>query len=320
MLRRAAVAAIAATIVLACATTRAPASRVTIGMGEQWPMMFSDPYWERLGLRDARVLADWDALSYRRQTAALDAWMASARASRTRVMLSFKYSRHNGGYGGTRGFPTPREFRTAFRAFRKRYPEVHAWTVWNEGNHGHGFSSRHPGRVARLFDVAVRNCPRCRIIGADVLDIPNMIPWVQAFVRHARERPRLWGLHNYLDARRRTSFGTRALLAATRGHIWFTETGAWLLRRRYEPGKPVQEYRRSGRDVARSTRHVLRLACISRRIRRVYFYHWQAPSFVTTWDSGFINARGRPRPAYRVLRRQVRRADGPIVRCRSKSA
>jgi len=141
-----------------------------------------------------------------------------------------------------------------------------------------------------------------------------MIPWLRAFKRHARETPRIWGLHNYIDARRYSDEGTRAFLRETRGAVWFTETGGWLLRRRYVAGEAVEEFRRTHREVVRSTRHVLRLACSSPRIGRVYLYNWVAPWVTTTWDSGLITARGRARPAFRLLRRHVR-AHGPFAAC-----
>ena len=76
----------------------------------------------------------------------------------------------------------------------------------------------------------------------------------------------------------------------------------------------TREFRYSRRHAARATRHALRLACVSRRIRRVYLYHWQAPRPVTNWDSAFIDSRGRPRAAYRTLCRQLA---GGWNRCRS---
>jgi hypothetical protein len=305
---------ILALAVLACAAPAASGSPVAIGMGEQQPSMFSDQLWQRLGLRHARYLVAWDALEHPRQRAALDAWMAAANDSGTRVMLSFQHARRE--RRSAEGLPTREQFRSAFAGFRERYPEVDAWVVWNEANHPRSRSARHPGRVARFFDAAARACPWCRIVGADVLDISGMTAWVRAFQRHAHERPRIWGLHNYVDARRGTSSGTLALLAATRGQVWFTETGGWLLRRKYQRRVVVQELRNSPRAVAVATRHVLRLACASPRIRRVYLYNWQAPQLVTTWDSGFVGPRGGPRPAYEALLRQVRRAHGPFVRCR----
>ena len=309
MRRRLAAIALAGALLAAAAAADAPARRVPLGMGEQQPGMFLEPRYERLGLRHARVLADWDALTYRRQTRALDRWMREAEEADVRVLLSFRYSRH-------RRFPGPRTFEAAFRGFRERYPYVDTWGVWNEANHGDTHSARHPEQVARLYDAAVHECPTCRIIGADVLDSENMLPWVRRFKLAARRPVRLWGLHNYIDARRGSDRRTRAFLAETRGQVWFTETGAWLVRRRYDDrGRVVKTWRRTRAQSVRSIRHVMRLACLSPRIGRVYLYNWRAPWFVTTWDSGFVDRHGRPRPAYHLLREHVRRTGGPFVRC-----
>jgi len=44
-----------------------------------------------------------------------------------------------------------------------------------------------------------------------------------------------------------------------------------------------------------------KLVPLSRRITRVYLYHWNAVSG-DNWDSGLVDPRGRSRPALRVLR------------------
>jgi hypothetical protein len=76
------------------------AARIPLGMGEQQARMFEDPRWERLGLRHARVLVDWDALDYKRQRVALDEWMARARATGTRAR-----ARGSGACTSTTGSP-----------------------------------------------------------------------------------------------------------------------------------------------------------------------------------------------------------------------
>ena len=53
---------------------------------------------------------------------------------------------------------------------------------------------------------------------------------------------------------------------------------------------------------------MFRLANLSRRIRRVYFYHWSFPERLDRWDSAIMDRHGRPRPAYRVLRNHLLRA------------
>jgi hypothetical protein len=62
------------------------------------------------------------------------------------------------------------------------------------------------------------------------------------------------------------------------------------------------------KHAAKATKQVFKLVRLSPRIRRVYFYHWQpAKTFFPTWDSALVDKRGKPRPAYKVLRGWIRK-------------
>ena len=61
------------------------------------------------------------------------------------------------------------------------------------------------------------------------------------------------------------------------------------------------EFADSKTHAAKATRQVEKLARLSRRVQRVYFYHWVAPAPDATWDSALIDRRGRPRPSYKVV-------------------
>ena len=284
----------------------APSARAAgpvIGMGEQKPGMFSDPRFHRLGVRDVRYIAPWDVLRDADRLRWLDAWVATARLEGKRVLIGFQHSLRSRRLAHT--LPTPVQFERQFRRLRARYPFVRDWIAWNEANHPVSLTAHRPRRAARFFDAIARNCRGCRIVAADVLDVSGMPAWIRAFRRHAVHRPRIWGLHNYGDTNRFTVKNTRALLAATRGQVWFTETGGLVLRREYAGKRVKRVFRYSVRHAARATAHALRLACLSPRIRRVYFYHWRAPRPVTNWDSAFIGPRGATRPAYRTLRRKL---------------
>jgi hypothetical protein len=286
----------------------AAAARPAIGIGEQKPGMFADARWQRLGLRDVRYVAPWDALRDPAQRELLDAWMGAAHAAGARVLLGFAHSLRSERLART--LPRQREFEREFVRFRERYPWVRDWLAWNEANHPFALTAHRPRRAARYFDAVARNCRGCRVVAADVLDVHGMSDWVRAFQRHARHRPRIWGLHNYVDANSFGSGGTRALLALTRGKVWFTETGGLVMRREYARGRITREFRYSLRHAARATLHALDLARLSRRIRRVYLYHWQAPLPATNWDSGLLSPSGRTRPAYRALVRRLERRSG----------
>ena len=66
-----------------------------------------------------------------------------------------------------------------------------------------------------------------------MLDTLAMPIWVRKVEKRDEVRVKIWALHNYIDANRFRTRGTRSLLAATRktkSQIWFTETGG-LVRR-----------------------------------------------------------------------------------------
>ena len=299
MSRTTAVLAALLAVLAALGFARPAAARPAIGIGEQKAGMFADPRWSALGLPDVRYVTPWDTLSDPVRLERLDTWIAAADAAGARVLLGFENSARRARHA--RRPPSPRRFEREFVRFRARYPRVRDWIVWNEANHPLARTAHRPRLVARYFDAVTRHCRFCRVVGADVLDVSGMREWVQAFQRYARSRPQIWGLHNYVDANHFGSSGTRELLAITRGQVWFTETGGFVLRRKYRHGLVVQEFRYSLRHAARATLHALDLARLSRRIRRVYLYHWQAPDPVTSWDSALIGPGGQTRPAYWAL-------------------
>ena len=92
------------------------------------------------------------------------------------------------------------------------------------------------------------------------------------------------------------------MIKHAKGQIWFTETGGIVGRR----NKDKVGFPESAAHAAVATRWVFdELVPLSRRITRVYLYHWNAVRG-DNWDSGLIDARGRARPALRVVRTVLR--------------
>jgi Glycosyl hydrolase catalytic core len=303
-----------AALAVAAVMLAVPASRASarpagpaVGIAEQHATMFASPDWKRLGLADTRYLTPWDTLHDPRQLALLDNWIAAARAAHARVLIGFGHSLRTQQLAHT--LPTAAEMESEFRALRARYPWVRDWLAWNEANSPGGLTEHRPQRAAQYFDVLARNCPGCRIVAADVIDVGNMAGWVTRFRRAAHHTPRIWGLHNYTDANHLRSTTTRRFLKLTRGQVWLTETGGVVLRRTYRGTRVLHTYRYGVKHAAAATVQALRLGCLSRRIKRVYLYHWEAPTPVTSWDSAFVDGRGRTRPAYTALRRWLRAAN-----------
>jgi len=279
----------------------ARAADALVGVGEQHPAIFADPWWRELQTQRVRYIAAWDALRYDWSRAEVDAYLGAARAAGAEVLLGFGHSRTP---GRTHRAPTPRQFLGEFRRFRARYPWVREYLTWNEANHCSQPTCRRPDMAARYYNALRGACPDCTIVAADVLDTRRMPAWIKAFRHRARGRRLIWGLHNYIDANRFRTTGTRSLLRTVPGQVWFTETGGLVER---DNGSPV-EFPENKWHAARATRWVFqRLARLSPRVRRVYLYQWKPPPD-PTWDSALLGADGRPRPAYRVLSEHLRAA------------
>jgi hypothetical protein len=295
--------AAAALLLLPAAASAAPS---VVGIGEQSPSIFTDPSWQRLNSRDVRYIVSWDALRVPWQKAEVDAYLAAARDSGARVLLGFSRSR-SPKKSRRKYLPSPSRLRREFLAFRAHYPWVRTYLTWNEANHRGQPTWNRPDVVARYYDMLRRNCRSCTIVGPSVLDTLAMPAWVRQVERKSKHRVRIWALHNYIDANRFRTRGTRSLLNATRktkAKIWFTETGG-LVRR--DNGSRI-EFADSKAHAVKATRQVEKLARLSRRVQRVYFYHWVAPAPDATWDSALIDPRGRPRPSYKVVKTYIRRS------------
>ena len=314
-MRRVLCAAVAVLSLLAAPSAAYALRPVVVGIGEQNPGIFSSGPWYQLGARKVRYIVGWDALHVPWQRAEVDTYMSAARAAGADVLLGFGHARSSS-KARRKTLPTVRRYRREFLHFRKRYPFIRTYLTWNEANHPSQPTWNHPKRVGRFYDVLRHDCRRCTIVGPGVLDTATLRPWVKAVVRSARHRIGIWALNNYIDANRFRSTGTRALLSVTKARIWFTETGG-LVRR--DNGSRI-EFAESRKHAAKAARWVFKLARISPRIRRIYFYHWIAPRRTATWDSALIDRRGRPRPAYNVVRTYVDRIRAAARRRRAAAA
>ena len=121
--------------------------------------------------------------------------------------------------------------------------------------------------------------------------------------------PRIWGLHSYGDAnhfRPLSATVTRQLLRAVKGELWLTETGGIVrFATRYRGGKSGEA------RAARAVKRTFAIARTSSRVKRVYLYHWNSDPKFVTWDSAFVAANGRARPALDVLRKELNRRRHP---------
>ena len=286
---------------------------VLVGIADQKPDMFKDRRFGELGIATARLSVGWDVLTSRWQTAELDAWLQASRGAGVDPLISFGHSRTR-----RRLLPTPERFKYEFRQFRARYPWVRIFATWNEANHCGEPTCNRPELVAAYYRALRDECRSCTILPAELLDMPNIGRYVLAMRRKLGYTPKLWGLHNYVEANRFTTARLRAMLDATPGaELWLTETGG-LVARSNNSTTDIPEGPRHAGEVTRFIfDHILPG---NPRISRVYLYHWNAGPPGTTWDSALITPGGRRRTALDVLTRVIQDGARPQVSFRSPGA
>jgi hypothetical protein len=277
-----------ALLVLAALPAAAPA-KVAIGIADNKPQMFSDYRYRELGIKYARIDLAYDALTDPVLRPQVDAWMKAAQAAGTRPLITFDRSRRRTSYN-----PSPAQMAKSLKNLRARYPFLKEFATWNEAN-----INKRPETVARWYLALRKACPTCTILGADLIDRSNVGTWAQRFVKAAKRTPKVWGLHNYVDANTLKTTGTRKLLASVKGAVWFTETGGVVSRHN---GSGVKFPMSAGRAATVTKFLFSTLARLSPRVQRIYLYHWNTGvGDGTTWDSGLIGPDDKARPALQIL-------------------
>lgn len=278
----------------AAGTTAAPAGqRPVIGIGEQQAPMFADRRFAELGVKHVRLVASYDTTSVGFERQLVTAWIAAALRSGAEPFITFGHSRVK-----PQKLPSVSEYRAAFRAFRRRFPQVRVFAPWNEINHVSQPTSDAPRRAAEYYNAMKAECPACVVLAGDVLDQPGMVRYLREYQRHLDGTPAIWGLHNYADANRFRSSGLRAMLATVRGEVWLTETGGIV--------KFGRSFPRDEQRAARAVAYALKLARDNERVGRVYLYNWTGSNPADRFDAGFIAPGGTARPAYDVLREALK--------------
>jgi hypothetical protein len=282
---------------------------VIVGIGDQSASTFTDPLFTKLRVKRARFFPPWNVARSSFHRELLDRWLAAAEAADVKPLISFGNSEGSKCPRKPCKLPTLREYTKAFKAFRKRWPEVREISPWNEANHRSQPTFRQPKRAAQYYNIVRKYCRGCTIVAADVIDERNMERWLKDFKKVAK-KPRIWGLHNYRDTNKRKNQklgGTQRLLKAVKGKVWLTETGG-IVRFVLPGGKTL--FKKSERRANQATKRMFTLAKQYRsRIKRLYVYHWRAPVYSNEngrFDAGLIRNDGTARPAYRTVKRYLR--------------
>jgi hypothetical protein len=285
----------------------ASAHHLLVGIGDENPLMFTSHPWVVLQVHIARFFTAYDVASGHDPVALanLQAWLTAARAAGVQPLIAFYHNAQS-----PTVMPSVATYTQDMRDFVKEFPNVKVLQPWNEVNRGNvrargdNYDSPTPKQSAQYYLALKRVCPRCTVVGLDVLDSTNIgatLRYINAFKHFVgrKHMPHIWGLHNYSETNRFNDYGTKAILRDVPGQLWLTETGGLA---QFKPAFPYN----LGRQ-ARATRYMFALADSSSRITRLYVYSYfggAAPN--GGFDAGLTTAAGKPRPAYCVLYEHVR--------------
>lgn len=306
-------------LTLVMALLAAPAAadaKYRVGLGEQNAAMFAHPDWQALKLKRVRYIVPWN-WNRRNQGFVrheVETFMSRAREAKQDVLVTFTAAR--GCWTGSRYRkgrkkckpPKAKHYRKAVRQFDKLYPWVRTYSAWNEVNHKSQPTFKKPRLAVRYYEVLRRLARKrnFRVMAADVLDTSNMRRYLRKFMRRAKGKPRLWGLHNYQDVNRRTAKDTKRMLRTVPGHVWLTETGGIV--------KFLPSFKRSEKRAKRRTNWMFKIANrfdrrrsgMRSKVTRLFVYKWYGEERSARFDAGLVDPDGSRRKAFKTFRKHAR--------------
>lgn len=306
MLRRFALSLLALTALLVAAP--AAEAKIAFGVGDQSPAMFSNASWKSLKLKKTRYFIHWDAIDDREQRTKADAFIRAARKAKVKVLVHISTDDLREKKGR---LPTVAQYRSKVGKLVKRYRKlgVTEWGVWNEANHKTQPTWNNPKRAAQYFVAMKQLCKGCKIVALDVLDQDGYQRYIQRWGRFAGTHGRsakIIGIHNYSEVNRRRTTATTGIIREVRkfnrtAKFWYTETGGLA---RFE-ARGLDTY-----DLERQANRTQYMFDLAKRFRadaqRLYSYNWVGIDGQGRFDAGLANADGSPRPAYDVVKKNLR--------------
>jgi hypothetical protein len=315
MRNRTLAAALAAVVCLALAPAGAHAA-LSIGIAENQPTLFSDPLFQSLGAKYARVVMSYDVMtSGDDELQRVTDYLNAAQAAGVEPLVTFEHARGAAEVCKSRSnrnkrqckLPTPARYEQNFKLFHARFPFVRVFAPFNEINHFTQPTSRNPKAAARFTDIARKNCPTCKLVVADILDQADStkakrptyrktVRYIARFRRALKTKRTICGLHNYSDTNRFRDVGTKAIIRALGcREIWLTETGGIF---------KFASFKASESRQLKATKYMFRLATRNKRITRLYVYTWFG-NVTPRFDAGLV-ADGKARSSYFEVKKRIR--------------
>lgn len=292
-----ALAAVLSTLALAGPAASVAQAKPVIGFADQDPDTLLDPRFQKSGLKRMRIAVSYDQVRKGgKLLARQDAFFQRARAQGINVLVSFYRTSSCSPRCAARRLPTVSGFRSDFRRFRKRYPQIKTFSTWNEQNYPLAQpTGRNPKRTGQFYLMLRKECRgKCTVLTGDFRANGSKFDakWLKTFKKTIGGGSHKWGLISYPDVNKLQSKYTRKFLKDTkRGPVYITEVGALnRFGRFYKPSLSRQN------KVMKYT--MTKYRRVSGRIKSMYLYQWRAGGSREPFDSALISSNGKPRPAY----------------------
>lgn len=291
-------------------------AKLTIGIAENNPQMFTDPLFTQLGAEHSRVVVSWNVMTRRGddEINRVGWYLDAARAAGVRPLVTFEHARGDATICRKRKhrrkaqckLPSAKAYEKNLRLFKARFPDVRDVVAWNEINHFTQPTYKSPKAAARFTQIARKVFKGGTVVAADILDqadstrakrptFRSATRYVKRFRRYYKGPRKVCGVHNYSDINRFRSTGTRAVIKALGcKQIWLTEAGGIY---------KFSGFKASQKRQLKATKFMFKLARSNKRIKRLYVYTWFG-AVTPRFDAGLV-ADGKARKAYREVRRRM---------------
>jgi hypothetical protein len=294
----------------------ASAAKLTVGIGENDPGIFSDPLFPKLGVKNTRLVVSYNVMTRGDdELARVRSYLAAADQYGAKVLVTFEHARGNATICNKKKnrkkvqcrLPSPKTYERNIKAFLKAFPTVRQIVPWNEINHFTQPTFKKPKAAAKFTTIARKACKKCTVVAADLLDqadntrakkpkFKSATRYVKRF-RKAYKGPRtICGIHNYSDINRFRSTGTKALVKALGcKQYWLTEAGGIF---------KFTGFKASQKRQLKATKFMFKLASRIKRVKRLYVYTYFG-GVTSRFDSGLV-AGGKARSSFGVVRKHVK--------------
>ena len=318
------------TLLVACALALALPSTAsaafTVGISENEASMFSDPLFQGVGFKQARVIVGYDVAldPSGPEFGRLANYVAAAQAAGVEPLVSFQHARGDTSRCDQKKFigkglcklPSQKAYESAMKAFFAKFPTVKVVSPWNEVNHFTQPTSRSPASAAKFTNTVAKLCKGCKIVVADILDqaddpaakspkYTETAKYIKEFRKYLKVPRTICGIHNYSDVNRFRSTGTKALMSALGcKEYWLTETGGLYNFGSFWSKKTYKGCSKASSCQLKATKYMFSQAKANKKIKRLYVYTWFG-DVTPRFDAGLV-ANGTARPALAEIKKYVK--------------